>query len=194
MNAKETYEMTRRFGILTQYEDAQKDIQQAREWNHLECHATHNPLFFEVALKLAEEGFEVKTVLRNELYSSYTSISWMNGWKEDNVGTLQVINEAKGDYEKIANGLGYGILVPGVTYVINSEGEPVPKGCTIQQNPFEEKSDEADKTEMPEEAEDEMDDPTWEVPELHEEDMWWYQTPKPPKKSFWEKILEFIRD
>ena len=183
MNAKETYEITRRYGILTQYDEAQRDIQQSREWNHFYCHPTHNPLFYEVALKLAEEGFEVKTVLREDNIMSYTSVSWMNGWKNENVGTLQIINETRGSYQQIANALGYGELVAGEIYVIN-EGELLPQDNEIQK---EEQTVEANDTD--EVVEDGY---TFEIPEEKPEEKMFYDVPEPPK-SLWRKILTFFK-
>ncbi len=183
MNAKETYEITRRCGILAQYDEAQKSIQESREWNHFDCHPTHDPLFYEVALKLAEEGYDVKIVLREDITMSYTSVSWMNGWKNENVGTLQIINEAYGNYQQIANALGYGELVAGKIYVI-IEGELSPQDNEIQK---EEQTVKANNTD--EAVEDGY---TFEIPEKEPEEKMFYDVPEPPK-SLWKKILTFFK-
>ena len=136
MNAKETYELTRRFGALDQYHIAKSNIEQARERCRLSCSVANGPLFFEVALKLVGKGFKVRTKIRKDMITSYTEVSWTKA--KVSTGMLQVVNDAKYDYEKMANALGYGILVPGVIYVINSEGKLVAKDCNIEpKNPFE---------------------------------------------------------
>lgn len=136
MNAKETYEMTRRFGALDQYHIAKSNIQQAKDCGQSSCIAADVPLFFEVALKLVGEGFKVRTKIRKDMIASHTKVSWTN--EKNTIGILQVVNDAKYAYEKMANALGYGILVPGVIYVINSEEKLVAKDCNMEpQNPFE---------------------------------------------------------
>ena len=136
MNAKETYEMTRRFGALVQYHIAKSNIEQARKRCRLSCIAANDPLFFEVALRLVGEGFQVRTKIRKDMITSSTEVSWTE--EKVPIGMLQVVNDAKYAYEKMANALGYGILVPGVIYVINSEEKLVAKDCNMEpKNPFE---------------------------------------------------------
>jgi len=96
MNAKEANKKSRENGIPLQYTEANARIDRAIELGLQQCFALNNGAVYpEVAEMLAKDGFNVKSVLREDDHHSYTEISFKHAKDadEDAVGIVTVVDE-----------------------------------------------------------------------------------------------------
>lgn len=83
----------RKASVQPQFEAAMKDIEKVVGWGWQSCHLHHNgSLDPEVANMIANEGFDVKIVLRADDSHSYNVVSWGHA-EEGKEGTVTYVDE-----------------------------------------------------------------------------------------------------
>ena len=84
----------RKTSVQPQYDSAMKGIEQAMEWGWKSAHVGNGTLYPEVAIMLAEDGFDVKIVKRAEDHMSYNEVSWENA-EEGKEGAITYVDETQ---------------------------------------------------------------------------------------------------